>query len=93
MIISPCVLLVPAAADKESMSHPHKHKLTQHMHARTHTYTHTQSRVYSRNTVCYLHVLTTVIDCVNRKKKVYFPATLYFMEISTLLPRSGGGNM
>lgn len=28
MIISPCVLLVPAATDKESMSHPHKHRLT-----------------------------------------------------------------
>ena len=45
MIISPCVLLVPAAADKESMSHPHKHEPT---NTHTHTHTHTHRAVFTQ---------------------------------------------
>lgn len=94
MIISPCVLLVPAAADKESMSHPHKHKLTQHIHAHTFTHTHTHTER------CLLKKYSMLFACFDNRntlrqqeKKVDFPAALYFMEILTLLPRSSGGNM
>lgn len=47
MIISPCVLLVPAATDKESMSHPHKHRLTP---ACTHCQTRTRAVSFAEGT-------------------------------------------
>lgn len=56
------MLLVPAATDKESMSHPHRHKLTN-------TYTHTLPRLLKK-----YGTLFACFDNVNREK-VYFTAT------------------
>ena len=80
MIISPCVLLVPAATDKKSMSHLHKHKLTRTLHAHSLKRTHTQSCLLRKHSTLFAH-----FDKSKLGKSVFYCYIIFLGNINIIV--------